>query len=215
MSKSINVYINQEIRKDPKFTSKPYSDNSGFELKIDGLSITVDKKRLCIMPGDGPIPEAVLPYVEAVSIHEFISAERSYRETGIYRLGEDATAEVQLIDTGKTPSYFIIVTSKKMEAGLELLHKIKIGALRPDESYEGTQQGQSRADLEAELRTAKAALVATRAALSESQSELAIAQNRVTAAYRLAAKLDRQKWPVCLSPVVASSITAALNAGNA
>lgn len=138
-------------------------------------------------------------------MYEHVAAERMYRETGIYR-HDGAEAEVEINNSGKAPAYFVKMTGKKMESCKELFRRIKTGTIRPEESYEGRQQGKSRVELEDELTQ-------TKSSLDLSKADLSIAQDRVREARRLAETLSRAKWPWCRNQTVAAKINLALNAG--
>lgn len=102
------------------------------------------------------IPDEIAGMIEEISVCEIIKSSPS-RESGIYRFGQ-AKAEVQEDHKGiKT-----VLIRTKGEAGLkdviDLLQRIKVGSIRPEESYDGPQGGLSRQELEAENAKLKAEL---------------------------------------------------------
>lgn len=151
---SVNVYFSEAIRQLPNFKSTPYGDGSGVSMKVGGVSLFGDRGRLYAMWNeDTPIPEELKGVVEEVSFHEAIP-QMAHRESGIYR-HESAKCELTPGDHGNSkrekPVYLLKATAKNFQDIQQLVHLIKTGKVRPDESYEGHQQGKHRQYLEAEL----------------------------------------------------------------
>lgn len=149
---SINVYLKDEVIKLPGYICKPWGHKgqSGENHIISGVTLLRDKGRWYIMlhePTD-QVPEAVADLVEEISFYEWIPSSPK-REAGIYR-HETAEAEVQPYLDGKNNRNQVRIKAKKMEDILNLFRMIKIGSIRPEESYEGQQSGMSRAELEKE-----------------------------------------------------------------
>lgn len=151
---SVNVYLNNEVRKLAGFSSRRYKDNPGDDMTFNGVHVFGDKARLYLMwSEDSPIPDELKDLVEEVSCYESIP-QMAHRESGIYR-HETAECELTPEDYGNAkrekPVYKLKVVAKNMEDIRVILHKVKTGAIRPEESYEGHQQGKSRKQLETEL----------------------------------------------------------------
>lgn len=150
---SVNVYFSEEIRNVEGFETKPYPNGAGDGMSVLGFSLHDQNGRLySICSEDCRIPEILVPYVTEISAYVSMSAERTIRETGIYR-HEGAQAEVELENQGNRPVYRIKAKGPKMEEVQELVRFIKTGTIRPTESYEGAQQGVSRIELERELNS--------------------------------------------------------------
>ncbi len=188
------------------------------------------------MLGDDDIlPPTIAEFVTDVSYYAKISeANRVNRELGIYN-HESAQAEVEIQSVGKDRlGYMAKVRGTKLEDCRELVRKIKTGVIRPTESYDGSQQGMSRQDLEKEFRRTTDLVerrnqelkgVQDRLAQAESLNrehldrlnnlcdKLRIAEGRVRAAYKVAADLSnaRFQWPWCLKRSIATLINLALN----
>jgi hypothetical protein len=151
---SVNVYFNNKIREFGGFKSKPYKDNSGDEMTLNGMHVFGDKGRLYLMwSEDAVIPDELKDLVEEISCYESIP-QMAHRESGIYR-HETAECELTPEDYGNAkrekPVYKLKITAKNLGDIQAIMHKVKTGAIRPEESYEGHQQGKHRQQLEAEL----------------------------------------------------------------
>ncbi|MDO8559209.1 MAG: hypothetical protein Q7R84_02650 [bacterium] len=151
---SVNLYLNDNVRKSELFKSEPYRNGTGDQMTFDGMSIFGEKGRLHIIWGnDDPIPEILKNLVEEVSCHEVIP-QMGHRESGIYR-HETAECELTPEDYGNAkrekPMYRLKITAKNLEDIQAIMHKIKTGTISPDESYEGNQHGKTRQQLENEL----------------------------------------------------------------
>ena len=148
---SINVYLKNDIRNLPGFSINRHPDNSGDKVQIDGVGLCSDKGRIYLIISDfnSVIPEKLRDFVDEVTQYEWIP-RTGLREAGIYR-HESAECELVPKDSGgkrDNPQYWLQMKAKKLEDLRELLHRIKIGTIRPEESYEGSQNGLSRKELE-------------------------------------------------------------------
>lgn len=151
---SVNLYFSEAIRQLPNFKSTPYGDGSGDNMKVGSVNIHADKGRLYAMWNEEiPIPEELNDVVEEVSLYNTIP-QMAHRESGIYR-HESAECELMPGDHGSSkrekPVYLLRAKAKNFQDIQQLIHLIKTGKVRPDESYEGHQQGKHRQQLEAEL----------------------------------------------------------------
>lgn len=151
---SANLYLNNKVRDLNGFKSQPYPDNSGDKMTLNGMHVFHEKGRLYLMWGeDAVIPEELKDLVEDISCYETIP-RMGHRESGVYRL-ESAECELTPVDYGNAkrekPMYMLKVTAKSLEDIKAILHLVKTGAIRPDESYEEPQGGKTRRQLEDEL----------------------------------------------------------------
>ncbi|MCX6719181.1 MAG: hypothetical protein NTZ38_02275 [Candidatus Taylorbacteria bacterium] len=114
------------------------------------------------------------------------------------------------------------VKAKSLKTAWELVRRIKIGSIRPTESYEGQQQGKSRPQLEADLAELQSRIeeierlrLGAERQLEIEQSEAILAGERVKAVQKFAAELVNKKlqWPWCSKRAVADKIILAVNAG--
>lgn len=156
---STNLYLNNKVKTLNGFKSTPNKDHSGNDMTINGMYLFGSGKgRLYLMWNeDDTIPEELKDLVEEVSCRETIP-QMSRREAGVYR-HESAECELTPEDHGNgkygKPVYMLKVVAKNIQDAKEILHKIKTGAIRPDESYEGPQGGKNRRQLENELLDAQ------------------------------------------------------------
>ena len=213
---SVNVYFTDAVREIDGFTSKPYSDGSGENMRIDGLHISSDRGRLYAMLGDenSEVPDKLKDCVTGFSLYEFIPRV-AQRETGIYRHGS-AEAEVEdAWDDGKRSMYKVQITGKKMEDVRNLFRMIKTGAIRPEpeDSYEGEQLGMSRADLEAELERMTIErddlleqLQLSEATLRDHEVQARNVRETNLAFCQLVKELCNESWPFCTKRGVANRI---------
>ncbi|OGH89450.1 MAG: hypothetical protein A2469_04605 [Candidatus Magasanikbacteria bacterium RIFOXYC2_FULL_40_16] len=155
---SVNLYLSEKVRELPGFESKPYSDGSGDEMRIKGMRLQGDKGRFYLYwDMSDSLSDELKDLVEEISCYETIP-QMGYRESGIYRHG---SAECELIpeDQGNSKRqklvYRLKITASKLEDVREILHKVKTGAIRPEESYECRQSGKDRSELERELSHTK------------------------------------------------------------
>ncbi len=152
---SINLYLDNKLKELDGFKSAPYSKAPGNEMSYNGMHVFNDNGRLYIMCGENSlIPDELKDLVEEVTWHDSIP-QMGYREAGVYR---HETAECELVpsDSGGAKReklvYGLKLKAKNLEDIKILLHKVKTGTIRPEESYEGKQTGMSREQLEQELK---------------------------------------------------------------
>ncbi|MES2213625.1 MAG: hypothetical protein V4473_02190 [Patescibacteria group bacterium] len=148
---SVNLYLNNKVRELEGFKSERYSDNSGDKITFNGVQVFGEKGRLYLMwSEDSPVPDELKDLVEEISCYETIP-QMGRRESGIYR-HESAKCELTPEDYGNAkrekPMYKLKIIATKLEDIKAILHKVKTGAIRPEESYEGPQSGKSRRELE-------------------------------------------------------------------
>lgn len=151
---SVNLYLNKKVRELGGFKSQPYKDNSGDQMSFNGAYVFRDKGRLYLMwSEDAPVPDELKDLVEEISCYEAIP-QMGRRESGIYRY-ESAQCELTPENHGNAkrekPVYKLKVTAKNLEDIKVLLHRVKTGTIRPEESYEERQGGKTRQQLESEL----------------------------------------------------------------
>lgn len=199
---SVNVYLKgEEVQKLEGFTirkrqgGKPIQEWDEYE--VPGVKLFRDKGRWFVMLSESdPVPEAVKDIVEEISFHAIIP-RLAAREAGIYR-HESAKAKVKPWNSGHEWKLEIRIEGKEMEDIRELFHKIEVGSIRPEESYEGPQSGKSRADLEAELERMRQELRDANDALKSLKAYLS----------RFSLELEAERWPFCTKERVASMIRA-------
>lgn len=151
---SVNLYLNNKVRELEGFKSERYKDNSGDKITLNGAHVSNDKGRLYLAwSEDAPVPSELTDLVEEISCYETIP-QMGRRESGIYR-HESAECELTPEDYGNAkrdkPMYRLKITATKIEDIKVIIHKVKTGTIRPEESYEGHQQGKSRSELERAL----------------------------------------------------------------
>ena len=155
---SINVYLNKGILELEGFKTQPYKDGSGDEMILNGTHVYRQDGRLHISWNEtAPITEELRGLVEEISWYEQIP-QTGRREAGIYRHKSaecDLTPEDRSSNKRENRIYILKLRAKTLEDAHELMHMIKTGTIRPSESYEGDQQGLSRAELESELKRAQ------------------------------------------------------------
>lgn len=185
---SINVYLKgDEVKNLEGFTTKKKQGGKPVqewdEHELSGVKLSLDKGRWYIYLSEPtePIPAVVKDIVEEISFHGYLKAGIR-REMGIYR-HESAEAEIDAESAGGKPMYVVRIKAKRMENLLELFHKIKIGSIRPEESYEGQQNGMSRAELEAELERMRQSV----SAFESLKANL----------YTFYQELEKGGWPFC------------------
>ncbi len=155
---SVNVYLKNEVRNLDGFVLGS-TDNMGrytSRTKFKGVILSEEGDRLYlgIHSENQEVPECLADMVEEISVCDFFCPNRGTRETGIYR-HNSAEAELEVGCDSRQLRFNIHIRSKKMSDVRELLRLIKIGAIRPNESYEGSQQGKSHRQLEDELASVR------------------------------------------------------------
>ena len=188
---STNVYLMGSISQVSGFSTAPYDNGSGDRMSFNGMTVLGGSGSLYIIIGENDeVPAELTEYVERITLYEKISAARMSRETGIYR-HESAEAELEFESGGKKTYYLTKIRGKKMEDVRTLLRLIKIGVIRPDESYENPQMGLSRAELQEDLKETWARYESLKRELREGETK--IYQLKGTIA-RLNAELDSLRF---------------------
>ena len=145
---SINVYLKNEVRDLPEFTTRNWDEGRCHETKFNGIKLEIDRSERLFFPmvDTDIIPSPIKEFVKNISLFTNISAIRVKRETGTYQFNS-AEASVEL----SSNFYEIKIWCENLEDAQALLHMIKTGTIRPEESYEAPQCGKSYQQLEAEL----------------------------------------------------------------
>ena len=190
---SVNIYLTEAVKDLEGFSTKPYPDGSGDDARIDGMHLFHDKGRWYVMHSDSdPVPAVLKDVVDKISYREWIP-RMAPREAGIYN---HETAEGELVlDSrgGKEPKYQLSFTAKKMEDIWELVRLIKVGDIRPTQSYEGPQDGKSLKELIAEVTR----LAEENKHLSERQAEYRKLCGKDLALRIFAEDLSEESFPFC------------------
>ncbi|MBP9771359.1 MAG: hypothetical protein KBD16_00325 [Candidatus Pacebacteria bacterium] len=98
-----------------------------------------------------PIPDWLEPLIDKVSLYVAFPFA-SHRETGVYR-HETAKAELDTRPASRGQrEYRVEIRGTKVADVFELLRRIRIGTIRPEQSFEGPQGGLSRQELEERLQ---------------------------------------------------------------
>lgn len=143
---SINVYLKgEEVTKLDGFTKETKTTRAS----IPNIEFWNEKGRWHIRLYDlsEPVPPMLANIVDEISFHGKIPFYVK-REAGIY-CHNTAKAEVDFND-GDEKWNKVFITAKNMEDLREVFRMIKIGSIRPEQSYGGEQTGLSRAELETE-----------------------------------------------------------------
>ena len=235
---SVNLYLKNEVRNLPGFKTERYKDDSGEKITFKGVNFCGEKGRIYAMwTEDSPIPDEFKDFVDEISFYQTIP-QMGRRESGVYR-HESARCELTPGDHGNNrrdkPIYLLKISAKNLEDIQELLHKIKTGSVRPDESYEAPQGGESRAELETtfnhlekvlklldrstaeqarltlEVQDLQAAGRLCGSEVVRVRAERDLAQNQIRAVLGVFAKFNDQVWPWCLKSKVGTMINLAVN----
>jgi hypothetical protein len=100
------------------------------------------------------VPQEIADIIEKFSLLDAFTNDIK-RERGIYF---HKTAKAELEDLDKTRMR-LSATGKEVSDLREIAKLIKVGTIRPEESFEGPQNGMSRKDLETEVKKLEEALV--------------------------------------------------------
>lgn len=180
---SVNLYINEWITEFSFFKPAPHN-GSVINLGCGDIKVFTERGRFYSMWDENtPVPEGLKEFVEEVSLYEMFPWMAD-RETGVYhyKMAEGTVVFVRPFE-GHGPRYKVEISAKNLEDAKELLHMIKVGGIRPDESYEGPQCGESRTELKAMIEEVR----------------------------MLAVQLRDEQWPLCTKKTVASRILDALD----
>ena len=120
-------------------------------------------------------------------------AQTARREPGIYKhdsaVGAKGTLDEDLCN-GRS-GYELRITAPTIVAAVTLRDLVRTGAIRPTESYEGSQTGKSRVELGAELKQTQAELAEYKGNLTALKDHLRIFRHN----------LRRLRWPwSCRTP---------------
>lgn len=211
---SINLYLKEEVRKIPGFIDRVRHAQGGEtwnEYEIPGVRLYHKKGRwYTTIDETDPIPPVLVGIVTVISLQAFIPI-RPKRESGRYK-HKSAKAKLECYSSH---NYEVTTTGEKLEDILELFYMIKIGSIRPEESFEGEQGGLSREELLARMKEALALtekvdkeLKETKAELkglredyeqlkAESEAELRRKNETKVWLNEFIDKLREEKWPFC------------------
>ncbi len=200
------VYLKDEVATTKGFSETTHHDGSEshkmrLRLGCIGLNQQQNGRWMCYLGlNTKEVPPELAELVEEISFMTDIPAS-PHRERGVYR-HESARAQVTA-SSGKIGSK-VHITGKNLADVRELHHKILAGSVRPEESYEGEQNGMSRRKLEVEL---------ARLRVLELESKKLVAD-----LFRLVVKLreeSHRRWPFCTKDGMADRILKILYADNA
>lgn len=150
----MRVYLKPEVAEGSNEQGVKWVHGGSYELFA--LKVEEEDFRWYLYFNDygSKLPAELDGMVEGVSIFEATPAYAT-REMGQYQ-HNTATAEVEVQRRDHDKSlYRLEVKAEKLEDARELIHLFKVGKIRPVESYEGSQLGKSRAELEEEVVLAK------------------------------------------------------------
>ena len=211
---SVNVYVKEEIRELPGFRT---TDLGTMKYSPEvGVENTIHKGYYFMWELDDQIPEELRDLVKEISCHMFIP-KMAVREAGIYRLG---SGECELVpeDRGNRMDYKLRIKANNLEDIRELIHLIKTGAIRPDESYQAPQGGKTRRQLEIELTAAQQllgealmeieGLHATAEQLKAGGERFKEVDGKLFLLSRLATQFRAGRWPLCWKTNAADEIDA-------
>ncbi len=163
------------------------------------------------------VPTLIVSIVDEISWIGHIPANPP-REIGRY-VHESAKATldgvVECASKGGPGKIKLVIVAKKMEDLLELRHRIRVGSIRPVESFEGPQGGKSRTELEAEIDALKVKLD-----LVGGSREYARSNNdrMLKTLFGISAALNglsNSRWPLMVRKSAIEKLRAELQAGVA
>ncbi len=196
---SVNVYLKEEVKKIEGFTTRQRrAQAQGGEIwneyEIPGVKLYYKEGRwhITLSEGTNSVPSVVADIVDSVSLREFIPI-RPKRESGSYH---HESAEAEVTSYGEKHAQ-VIIAGKEIKDVFKLFRMIKIGSIRPDESYEGEQGGMSRAELFAALGEVEGELQKIQGEL-QNLHDANDDKNQRTRLERLAAEVARPWWPFCI-----------------
>ncbi len=194
---TVRLHLNGNIREATGFNIISYMDDSAEQMTFNGTRVSEERGRLCMAWDiNFVIPEELKAFVEGISCYEIIPVT-ARRESGIYR-HESAECELTPGDSGNGIKeglvYNLKVTAMSLEDIKMILHKIKTGVIRPDESYENRQVGKTRQQLESELM--------------QTQQLLGEAWATIDVLHQLAGSIEKETLPVTFCSRVAKRIGA-------
>lgn len=128
-----------------------------------GRTVLTELRPHIIWSENDDVPNAWQPYIDGISWYlDF--PKTAGRETGVYRNEDcECTVEVNLsYGRNQSPVYRMKCTGTNLPSMRQLVHQIKTGVIRPDESFEAPQGGASRAEMEHEIQKLKSDLESVR-----------------------------------------------------
>ncbi len=206
------AYMTEEAaRKLPGFEEYDYK-GGGKGHRIPGMDLWFKDCTVHVMLSEsiGQLPEVIKDVVYEITMYDTLYMSVS-RETGIYRNGTaearlDLPQRVNKMSANVRFPYDLFVKAKNLEDLRAIVEQIKTGTIRPEESYEGSQTGQSRKELEDAVRSLE----------NSARRELAICDKKIAAIRWYAAALVEKfstgvarfskLWPFCRKSRVAATI---------
>jgi len=159
------------------------------------------------------LPDELKDVMDEISCYETIP-QMGRRESGIYR-HNSAQCELTPADDGNAkrekPVYRLKITAKNLEDVQAIIRQIKIGSIRPDESYEGQQSGMSRAELATALQQAQEGWERSLLQATEALALLRSAQEKITKIIGLGRTLTGNVWPFCTKMSMVGAILKIVN----
>ncbi len=167
---SIYVYLNNEVKNLSGFTAIATGGPGKDYYRVDSSKLCLEDGRFHLFLTDleHHIPEFLTTLITEVSVHDSINYDR---EAGLY-VKESARGTVE--------DRSIRIRGPRMDHVYELLHAIKVGTIRPSESYGGVQSGLSRRELELQLEEHKGAVSGLEARAERLEKELKESQVETT-----------------------------------
>lgn len=211
---SVNIYLTEAVRKhaDLKTVQGQKPGNEYFNLA--GMDIFRNDGRLYVIHSErNPVPEVLKDFVDEISYYDWIP-RMGPREFGVYK---HESAEGELVPDnggGKEPKYRVSFKAKNMEDIWELVYLIKVGGIRPDQSYERPQDGKSAKELAAEvarLERENGRLEAENSRMKDRLGDLDKLADINFNLHGLHVVLGRSRWPICLKAKVLNAISNILN----
>ncbi len=182
---TVNLYLNDKIYNFSGFKIK-INQSGNQEMSINDMYIFVSSGCMHITWNVcREIPEEFREFIEWITYSESIPC-MGQRESGVYFFGK---AKCELMPRCRTHHnhqelfYDLRMEGTVLEDIRALLHKVKTGAIRPEYSYDGVQQGRSNSELEralAELESERILLLQENARLLQVVAEYKDEVRRIT-----------------------------------
>lgn len=206
---SINIYLTEAVREHTALKTVQGKKPGDEYFTLDGINIFRNNGRLYVIHGEhNPIPAILVKFVDEISYYDWIP-RMCPRECGIYK---HESAEGELVPDnggGKEPKYKVFFKAKNMEDIWELVRLIKIGDIRPDQSYEKPQDGKSAKELAEEVACLKRENGQLKGRLVDLDRLADINFNL----HKLRVELGRSRWPICLRVKVLRAISDIFHSG--
>ncbi len=230
---SVNLYLKSSTRENPGLKADKHTNgtNGTDGLTFNGFRVSDTLGRLVIgWQLDGIIDESLSGVIEKITCHITIP-KMGLREAGIYR---HESAECELMPDIRTISssfsfdeeediYRLKVSGQCLEDIRAIIHLVKVGKIRPEESYDGPQAGKSRQELQEEMGMVQQNLVSLQAVVTEHVVASEAVRDKLNAAgrqsqriYAFASELFNEefRWPWVLRRTVSEKIMAILQASD-